>query len=351
MSEIRSIALEGRAAAERGEAAALATLLSARGSSFRRPGARVLFLAGRHAGAISGGCLERDLAERVPAVLATGRARMIAVDTGDSGDALWGTASGCGGAIEIILEPLTPERLAALEAIVAEHAERRIAVRIWTWDGDRLTMREPAPRDDDDLAAAAWEALAEGRSRVLVEGGGPTSLIEVLPPPVSLTLFGGGADAAATAGQALRLGWDVTLVDPALAGAGASFAGARLVDDLETLPLDPRSAVLVMTHSFHRDVAILGRLMEKAPGYVGVLGPRRRTEELLAAVGAAPPAGALRTPAGLDIGGESPEEIALSLIAEIQAHVAGRAGRSLSSVDGPIHEPVIVAPVPEARRR
>lgn len=350
MIEIRSIAVEGRAAADRGEPAALATLLSARGSSFRRPGARVLFLAGRHVGSISGGCLERDLAERVPAVLAAGRAQKIAVDTGDAGDALWGTASGCGGALEIVLEPFTLERLAALESIVEEHRDRRIAVRIWTWDGERFEMRNPGPQDRDDLAAAAWDALAAGRSRVL-HAGGSTSLVEILPPPVALTLFGGGADAAAAANQALRLGWNVTLVDPSLAGAGATFAGVRLVEDVETLPLDPRSAVLVMTHSFHRDVAILGRILASPPGYVGVLGPRRRTNELLTAVGGGHPPSALRTPAGLDIGGESPEEIALSLIAEIQAHIGGRAGRPLSTIDGPIHEPVTIASAPEVPRR
>lgn len=319
MNELDRIVAAARASIDEGTPSALATIVATQGSSFRRAGTRLWIGAGRRAGAISGGCLESDLAERARGVIASGTPILVPYDSAADGDVLWGTASGCGGLLQIVLEPVTPELVDDLEWIQAELAARRPASLVTEWNGSRVTRR----RGD----RAGGSSSAED---------GVIRLAEVHLPPVALTVFGPGDDAHATARLARELGWRVLHLATTPSGDNALQKGHVLYD--------ARAAVLLMTHNFHRDAELLAKIVRTGIGYVGVLGPRRRTERLLVEVGMqAGDLSSLHAPPGLDVGGETPEEIALSLLAEVQAHFAGRAGGKLRDRATPIHDRIATA--------
>ncbi len=314
MNELDRIIAAARSSIDAGGPSALATILATEGSSFRRAGTRLWIGGDRRVGAISGGCLENDLAERARGVVSSEAAILVPYDSAADGDVLWGTASGCGGLLQILLEPMTHEILGDLEWVQRELAARRTAPLVTEWDGTRVRRRRGLCASD----------LAQ-------PGDGVIRLAEAHLPPIALTLFGPGDDAHATARMGRELGWRVLHLATTPSGDHALSKGQVLHD--------ARAAVLLMTHNFHRDAELLGKIAPTGVGYVGILGPRRRTERLLAEEGM-PSRGldALHAPPGLDIGGETPEEIALSLLAEIQGHFAGRAGGQLRERAAPIHD-------------
>lgn len=344
MREIREVLDAARSALARGEASMMATVLSVRGSSFRRPGARLWIGAGRRAGSVSAGCLENDLAERAIRHRASGAAFLVSYDTATEADVLWGTASGCGGRLDILLEPVTSDLVDDLDWMAGRTRMRERCVLITAWDGDRVQRLRVADGGRGSQGAhpdLAEASLEDGRTRVVHEEE-RIALIEAAMPEIALTVVGGGEDALALARQAVSLGWTVRLVDRSR--SVESLAGAVVTaEDLETLQIDEddHSAVVLMTHNFHRDAELLAHLRGRSLGYLGVLGPLRRTAELLQQIGA--PASAfptLHAPPGLDLGGETPEEIALSIVSEVKAVFAGRGGGMLRHVRGPIHDRV-----------
>ncbi|HVR43625.1 MAG TPA: XdhC family protein [Thermoanaerobaculia bacterium] len=363
MSELARIVASAEAAQSRGARSALATIVSVEGSSFRRPGARLWLGDSERIGSISAGCLEHDLAERALTLLARRRPELVRYDTASETDVLWGTASGCGGRLEILLEPVTGELIADLSWIVAETAQRRAAGLVTIWDGerprririDRNSREESADPLERGAKREGMLALERGRNRFgrpaaprgphhttgdVPAGGDLLLLAEAHLPPIALTLFGSGDDAYATARLAESLGWEVVLVDRS--AAADPTAGVRIrTGDPEPgkLPVDERAAIVLMTHNFHRDAEILERCGRRCGGYLGVLGPARRTLELLRHAGIDPAElPTLHAPPGLDLGGETPDEIALSLVAEIQARFAGRSGGMLRAHARPIHD-------------
>ena len=207
--------------------------------------------------------------------------------------------------------------------------------------------------------ADAQDVLAENRSRNAVyplsnvsSGGGEAHVfLEVIAPPLPLVIFGAGHDAVPLIRLAKeQMGWNVTLVDHRAAWATPQrfpWADSIIVcspqEVARRVPLTPNAAALVMTHQFPCDVALIRELLPSPAGYIGLLGPRRRTERLLSEL-----AGEgfvvteeqrtrLHGPVGLDIGADSPEQIALSIVAEIQAVTAGRGGGQLREQSGAIH--------------
>jgi xanthine/CO dehydrogenase XdhC/CoxF family maturation factor len=333
MNELERILSAAHGSISSGEPSAVATILATEGSSFRRAGTRLWLGAGQRVGAVSGGCLESDLAERAGSVIRSARPLVIAYDSSADGDVLWGIASGCGGVLQILLEPLTPALLGDLAWLQDELEERRTAVLVTRWDGSRATRQRfaaaPAQQATPETLLAA-RAFRVGRT-VTASEAASLLLAEAHFPPVALTVFGSGADARAVSRLAPSLGWkSVLLSDPP--SADQALAKGEVLTDA-------RSAVLLMTHNFHRDANLLARIGGTAAGYIGILGPRRRTLDLLGGEGMpAREMPALHTPPGLDIGGETPEEIALSLLAEIQAHFAGRQGGKLRERLTPIHD-------------
>lgn len=312
--------------------AVLATLVRVEGSSYRRPGARLLITgAGERLGAISGGCLEEDLVERARGVLARGIPEAVTYDTTAENDLVWGVGLGCHGVVRVLLERITapPTWAAALCAATAGRRTVRLRVRHDGPDSLRWGTRLASAKEDP-AEAGEWEQL--------------------VPPPAALFILGAGEDARPVASLARTLGWHVTVADPR--PAFATRARFPAADNVVTAPaaelvarLDPGpdALVVVMTHHYVHDRPLLGALLGRPLAYVGLLGPRRRAERILADLAATAPAAAaelgrrLRAPVGLDLGADGPEQVALAILAEMQAVLGGRDGWPLREREGPIH--------------
>jgi xanthine dehydrogenase accessory factor len=366
MKELRDI-LDALAEAQaRGEPAALGTVIRVRGSTYRREGARLLIRAdGRTVGSVSGGCLEGDIAEIARDVLATGRARLAQYDLTSDDDAVWGLGLGCNGAIDVLIEPVAgdlPARLRraiderrtlVMATLIAGSKELRPGARIYLSDGGRPDGSLGDPALDARAAAAARAQLEARRSAVVTlegSGGAADVFVEVLAPPLPLLICGAGHDVIPVVRLAHELGWWVMVADSRPAYATRErFPGADevvLADDADVprkVRIDRQTFVVVMTHNFLHDRTLLRGLLTTPARYIGLLGPRARTDRLLADLERDgvklddAQRARLWAPVGVDLGAESPEEIALSVLAEILALHNGRRVASLRERGGPIH--------------
>ncbi|GBC84454.1 putative xanthine dehydrogenase subunit A [bacterium HR11] len=374
MRELRDILDALTEVRRRGQPAALATVVKVRGSTYRRPGARMLVLPdGTMVGSISGGCLEGDILEKARQVLTTGTPLLVTYDMTSDDDIVWGLGLGCNGVVYVLIEPLPPGGPADPTAFLAEclthecvgvvatvfRVEGRLAAHV----GDRWMVRADGQLWGSSLQDAALiealrpdadEARRTGRSRVrtyAVPDGAAEVFIEVVQPPVPFVVFGAGHDAIPVVRFAKALGWRVTVVDSRPAYATRERfpeADEVVLAHPEDVPgrvrLDERTVAVVMTHNYLQDLKLLEVLLPSPVRYLGVLGPRSRTDKLLrdlAAKSRMPTEaqlGRLYSPVGVDIGAETPEEIALSILAEIQAVLAGRSAGLLRDRKGPIHE-------------
>jgi xanthine dehydrogenase accessory factor len=348
MSELRQILdlwKRASAADPRGSAEdiCLATVVAIEGSAYRRPGARMLLTAsGQRAGTISGGCLEAEVAKKAWWLTEQGPSiQRYSSFFDDDGDMPYGL--GCGGTVIVLLErgEAANQTLAALERSVEDRTESVIVtnankeapgtVMILNDAGSALFARNTNP----DVAVMASAALASGRSSHVGD-----FFVEVVAPPPALIIFGAGDDALPLLEFTAALGWHVTVADDRSNLAHPKrFPRAAAVQNLKAALAHaaPEQAAVIMTHSYEQDRKILQELLAREMKYIGILGPRRRTERLLGDI--APgleltPAeclARLHTPVGLDLGGHSPAAIALAIAAELQAVFAGREARKLSS--------------------
>jgi xanthine/CO dehydrogenase XdhC/CoxF family maturation factor len=317
-----------------GAGGVMATLTRVEGSSYRRPGARMLVTDGAgRIGSISGGCLEEDLVERAGRVAASGRPELVVYDTSAENDLVWGVGLGCNGVVRVLLEPVGPRPrwAAALEENLRAGRPTELAV-VWENPGGPLGTRL---RDDPAEAPPGPKASV---------------FIDRIGPPVSLAIFGAGDDAQPLARLACELGWRVTVADPRPAmPTPERFPGAAvlLTGPAETLvgraAPAPGSLAVVMTHHYLHDAPLLQGLLPLPLAYLGLLGPRRRAEKILADLagkGLAATAemrARLRAPVGLDLGADLPEEVALCIVAEMKAVLSGRDARPLRLRELPIH--------------
>jgi xanthine/CO dehydrogenase XdhC/CoxF family maturation factor len=318
----------------------LATVVATAGSTYRKPGARMLIMAdGSAVGLLSGGCLEADLALHARAVFADGQPRAVEYDMRGPDDVLFGIGAGCEGAMRVLLEPAGPgtRAQAALAAAAQTTRTGRPAALVAVHDSAELVLGtyEPAALPPP-LAGAASRALAEAASQQLdFEGAARRgrAYVQFLAPPPHLLVCGAGPDAEPVVGAALGLGWRVSVVDhrPAYADA-RRFPGAQVhrSDARElraALAVHSCHAAVVMSHHLQSDMAYLSELADAgAPDYVGLLGPAARRLRLAHEMGGKMQAlGArLSGPVGIDIGAVTPEGIALSIVSEIHAWLAGR---------------------------
>jgi xanthine dehydrogenase accessory factor len=329
MSELSEIldGIEERRA--RGEPMALATIVATSGSTYRHPGARLLIPAeGEPIGNISGGCLESDVARIGREVMADGRPRLVSFDLTADDDALWGYGLGCNGSFEIFVEA-APGAIETAEALRRQRAGCLVTVLTGPDAGSH--------RFETDAGHAPTP-------RVLDEGG-VRVFHEPIRPPMRLIVCGAGHDAIPLVRQAAALGWTVTVADVRRAlltherfPEADVFLDADPEQVADRIGPDGRTAVILMSHNYLRDIAYLrGFLAAPQPAYLGVLGPRGRTQQMLGELGQPEAIARLHAPAGLDIGAEGPEEVAHAIVAEILAVTRGRAGGSLRDRPGPIH--------------
>jgi xanthine dehydrogenase accessory factor len=334
-----------RAAAE---PLALATVFETAGSTYSKAGHRILIAAsGDYRGLVSGGCLEGDLAERARAVIATGRPRAVTYDLRDEADELWGLGIGCNGLLRVFLQPLTPanayEPFAAIAECLAGTQAGAVATVVEAPEEAAIggtvihvagsTRAFGAHGATEAALAEAAKGAAQAPHAALVAVGGLRILAASLRPIRRLLVLGGGLDAVPLVAMAAELGWSVTVADhrPAYV-ARPGFERATRVALVEPGKLDASltlaefDAIVVMSHHLATDRKYLSELASVRSAYLGVLGPRARRDRLLRELQEVAPElqGRLRGPVGLDIGGDSPETIALSILAELQATLSAR---------------------------
>lgn len=363
MKELQDIVKAFDIANKAGKQTALATVVLVEGSSYRRAGARMLVTEdGELTGAISGGCLEGDALRKARQVMVQNKPMLVTYDTTDEDDAKLGVGLGCNGIIHILIEPIfSVERDNPIQLFKIFLGKRAPVVLITMFSltdkkgpqpGTCLLLKQdesikgtfPDAEIKDVLLADARYVLKNGNSvtKTYVYGNKFTCFIELLQPAVSLVIFGAGNDAIPVVQFASVLGWHITLVDGranyAVAGRfplAKKIVIAKPELALSQLSLDDRTVVILMTHNYNYDMAMLKQLLPLELPYVAALGPKKRLERMLDELqndGVKITSEQLANvygPAGLDIGSENSDEIALSVIAEMQAVLAKRAGTSL----------------------
>ena len=348
--------------------AVLATVVDVRGSSYRLPGAKMLILEnGETIGMVSGGCLEADILERAKKVAATGQPCVFTYDTTGDENSVFRLNMGCRGVVRILLEIANENSLIlrTMRIVIDQRKPMVVATLIDSADsiGSRASLDGDGGFDTDELSPFLKDDLDLRRSFETAFETGPGTQIfetpegsvefsfEVIQPPVALHIFGAGADAIPLAASANNLGWQVTVFDhrPAFLTENR-FPSARarfLIRDDEPRPdisIDDLTASVVMSHNHDHDRENLAYLLSSDAFYIGALGPGRRTDQMLNELKnrglkvSNDQLNRLFAPAGLDIGADSPEGIALSIIAEINAALHNREGGFLRDRQGPIYE-------------
>ena len=353
--------------------AALATVVKIQGSSYRRPGARMLMTDdGRWVGAISGGCLEGDALRRSREVILEGKPRVVTYDTTDDESAQsLGVGLGCNGIIDVIIEPIdessSSNPIDLLKTFLTNRASAALAT-IYNIEGEfqaavgqrmmRKAKQEVQNMIQDPILAELIEKdlvkiqnTGQSLSKVYhTERGRAEVFLEAMNPALHLIVFGGGYDAVPVTKLAREIGWQVTVTDDCIAHLSPKrFPDA---DDIvpidrhevaQKLAIDAYTAALLISHNYTYDLAVLESLLDTDLRYIGILGPQKRAVKMFNAL---KEKGKLKAsdyqrihgPVGLNIGAETPDEIALSIIAEIQAKFSGRPGNFLKDLEGPIHD-------------
>ena len=354
-------------AKDTGKAAAIATVVRVKGSAYRREGTKMLIDAeGKQVCMISGGCLEQEVGEIAKRVLETGESVVQFFDLEE--DLVWGLGLGCGGAVDVYIEPFDEgqENAAWLEAVKNQKAAALATVievqkgnlkkdtRMFIGaDGAALGSLGDAALDEK-LVGFALEKMSQlyPRSETKVfssPAGSAEVFLDVNVPPPELVIFGAGHDAIPLANYAHDLGFQTTVVDarPAFV-TEERFPHAKLIRTHpsgfeEKVEIGPRSYVVVMNHHLERDKESLAFALETPAPYIGALGPSSRFKDMVTMLKdegrplSSEALARVRNPIGLDVGADTPEEIAVSIMAELIAVRGGYKGGFLNDRSGPIH--------------
>lgn len=346
---------------------ALATVVLVEGSAYRRAGARMLITEdGQLTGAISGGCLEGDALRKARMVILQQEPLLVTYDTMDDDDAKLGVGLGCNGIIHILIEPVNNGQtnpITLLKTVVGSHG-CSVLVTLFNIE-DRK-----APQPGSCLCLADGQTLSNGletllfKNELLEDAGnvldneqsvittydGYTAFIECVKPLISLIIVGAGNDAIPLTQIASVLGWNITVVDgrPNYITADRFRLANNLLiakpeNVLENIEVNEWTAFVLMTHNYNYEFALMKALLPLHPAYIGLLGPKKKMERMLDELeksGTTITERNLETihgPVGLDIGSETAEEIALSIVAEIKAVFSARNGQHLKLKTSVIH--------------
>ena len=336
-----------------GQRAALCTVVRVRGSAYRREGAKMLVLEdGHHVCMLSGGCLESEVALAAQQVIADGQPRTVSYDLSE--EVVWGLGIGCGGSVDVLIQVLDAELTAWLGTL--RTGELSIAATVMSSDSsiERVTVAadgqlegDLAPELRSGILAVALQMMGSLYPRSITRRvAGVDVFFDASSPPPALVVFGAGHDAVPLVARALEIGWAVSVVDTrAVFLTSERFGAARLINPgvRFEFPLPDKAFCIVMNHHLERDRSSLRFALQSDAAFVGVLGPRTRYMDMLQALrkdGFTPTPMQLtqvRNPIGLDIGAESPSEVALSVMAELIAVRRGFAGGVLNGLEGKIH--------------
>lgn len=361
MKEIADILKAYRQALKEGKKTALATVVMVEGSSYRRPGARMLITEdGILTGAISGGCLEGDALRKALSAIVQQENKLITYDTTDEEDAKIGVQLGCNGIVRILFEPVTDlEELNPIAILSALHdlREEAVVATLFSLEGGKhpgtcMIYRKQGCLSNVEIeglsqaAAEVWQNKSSAFCNYPFKEGQLQAFLEFVRPAVSLVIAGAGNDAQPLAEVAYLLGWEVTVVDGRPTHAAAQrFPNAHRIlvakpeQVLPQICIDNQTAFVLMTHNYNYDLSLLKTLLSTEAVYIGSLGPKKKlirmldeldlhTEENL---------GRVHGPVGLDIGAETAEEIAIAIVAEIKSVLTGASARFLKEKTSPIH--------------
>jgi xanthine dehydrogenase accessory factor len=331
----------------------LATIVRVEGSGYRKPGAMMIVAAdGRKCGTISGGCLEAEVARRAFWYTKDGAVVRAYSTSADDGDVPYGM--GCGGVVHLLLER-SVSALPFLEQLNQAYRERQGLTVATVLSGGAIGQRSYWPGDsagENELARTAASSYRDQRSfsdEIRWRDGSLVAVrAEFRAARPGLFVFGAGDDAMPLVRQARNLGWYVVLAD------GRSHLATKVrfpeAHEVHVLPargtfpfqLLSTDAAAVMTHSLEQDTYFLSSLLPRHLSYLGVLGPIRRTTDMLDAVALSIEGSRaeqlaereawkhrVHAPMGLDLGGDTPADIALAVVAEIQQTLRGASGLAL----------------------
>jgi len=372
LRELEKIINEVRHLREQGKRCVLATVVDVAGSAYRLPGARMLVTEAEWlAGSISGGCLESDVVTRARDVIISNQATVVTYDTTDDDDIVFGVGLGCRGVIRVLLEPVTAipdaadfvsfaekclhQQQAGIVATVVDAGEGavRIGSRLLSVAGSTVA----SDIENAEVKAALEKHLSEiqgpmgsGLKVLNLRDASVEVFLETIQQPTPLIVFGAGHDAMPLVRLGKELGWHVTVVDHRPAYATAKRfpeADAVVISGRDQIPdqikFTADTLAVIMTHNYLRDLSLVKALLQSPARYVGLLGPKKRANELLTEAkqqGFEPTSEQLQrfyAPVGLDIGSENPEEVALSIVAEMRSVIANRAPGHLRDRGGSIH--------------
>ncbi len=372
MKEIRDIIRSYGQAQQQGKKTALVSVVHLEGSSYRRPGARMLIDdEGQLTGAISGGCLEGDALRKALLVIVQQHPKLVTYDTSDEDDVSVGVQLGCAGIIQVLFEPVdatAPINPIMLLQKAAARRQRSVLVTLFSTEeknkpqaGTCLLVEEdntvtgniPFESIKAALLLDVQEVLelqASAFKNYITDNLSVTAFIEFLQPDVSLVVIGAGNDAIPLVNIADAIGWEARVVDGRNTHAKPErFAGAcqvlvsRPENVLEQIAIDAQTVFVLMTHNYNYDLAMLKALTERNVRYIGVLGPKKKMDRMLNDLEeqgitlTEKQKAAVYGPVGLEIGAETAAEIALSIIAEIKAVFSGKKGTSLRDNQDVIH--------------
>jgi len=372
MKELKEIVKAYDAAVQSGKGVALASVVHLEGSSYRRPGARMLVNdEGELTGAISGGCLEGDALRKALYALSQQRSRLVSYDTSDEDDMTIGIQLGCAGVIQVLFEPIDPAKQDnPIQLIRKALAIRQEAVMVTLFNlsnkkadqpGTCLLMESngnisgsiPIQGIEKFVMEDVLQAMRNKKSvfrEYQADGISMTAFIEFLQPAISLVVVGAGNDAVPMMQIADTLGWDFRIVDgrntharPERFVAACQVLVSKPEAVLDQLSMDGRTVFVMMTHNYNYDLSMLKALLPTQTPYIGMLGPKKKLDRMLDELRQEglklddAMLSKVHGPTGLEIGAETPEEIALSIIAEIHAVVEGKVGGMLKHKPDVIH--------------
>lgn len=348
---------------------ALATVVRVRGSSYRSPGARMLISDdGKWIGSISGGCLEGDALRKARKVMAERVPMTVTYDTSDDSNQNLGIGLGCNGIIDVLIEPIDrisphdPIRL--FERVLSTRQPVALATVFSNtfYQGEKLLINAEmeiqlsfSNERMNELVlpdlANVFETRRSEAKRYDFEDLSLEVFVELIQPAVSLMIFGGGFDARPVSQLAKSLGWEVTVTDECVAHIAPVFfptADKLSLCNRQFIERDfditPYTACVLMSHNYEYDRDVLRKLLKSPASYIGILGPRNRFDKMVEEFSreglqlSSDDLHRIHSPIGLDIGAEAPDEIALSIVSEIQGKFANRSGGFLKYRNAPIHQ-------------
>jgi xanthine dehydrogenase accessory factor len=363
MKELNDIVRSYDRAVMQTKQTALATVVKVEGSSYRRPGARMLITEdGEITGAISGGCLEGDALRKAQFAIFQQQNKLVVYDTTDEDDLKFGVQLGCNGIVTILFEPVKPDDANNPINLLKKVAQQRQNAILATAFDEKKTDEQKGTCclinetesfcGDNEMKALIDEGklLLRQKESVVKDDANGSVLYQFIPPTTQLVIVGAGNDAQPLVEMAFLLGWNIIVVDgrPSYATTQRFPKATRIcltkpADILSSVNIDEQTAIVLMTHNYNYDLAALEQLINTNCKYIGSLGPKKKLHKMLSDLtdkGVMVNNEIMQViygPVGLDIGAETSEEIALSVLSEIKAVFSQRQGSSLKERTAEIH--------------